>query len=429
VPNARTFTMKTATLVFVVALLLRIVAVVLRGEHLPAGDMHTFGDEHTRVAIKLVQGLGFGSPFTDDATPTFYVAPLLPLLTAGIRWLSRSDSVTFYALLSLNLIASALLPVIGGLIAEKLQWPRRVVLLTAVLLCICPQAFRAAGAITDEALFVTGTAAVILLLAHFRQHARWWQLPLAGVAIGGLSLLNPAMLWPLLIAAPFLLVSPERVTRWPLRGALSFVLVAAGAALAVSPWLIRNAQLDRSLAFTITHNRAILLWSAINPLDRERDDAGRVTLRAIHPSQGSETLRNGEGYMTELEYNRLCASRAAQKFRRGEVFHTDHVLTQLSALATSYHEARRWQIDPAPPTLIQGGIAILGLCGLFFNARRIGFGMVIFNVILIIVYAYPICLIEGSARARHPLDLLLIIGIAWLVHAALPARSNAHSAS
>lgn len=421
--------MKTATLVFVVALLLRIAAVVVRGEHLPAGDMNTFGDEHTRVAIKLVQGLGFASPFTDDATPTVYVAPLLPLLTAGIRWLGRSDHVTFYALLSLNLLASALLPVIGGLIAQKLQWPRRVVLLTAFLLCLCPQAFRAAGAITDETLFATGTAAVILAMVHLGQHARLWQLPLIGAAIGVLSLLNPTMLWPLVIAGPLLLVPTDRLARWPVRAAVAVFLLLAGAATALSPWLIRNAQLDRSLAFTITHNRAILLWSAINPIDRERDDAGRITLRPIHPSQSNETLRAADGYMTELEYNRLCASRAAQKFRRGEVYVSEHILTQVSAFATSYHEAIRWQTNPWPPAMVQGGMAILGLFGLIVYTRRNHVPLVIFSVTLIVAYAAPLCLIEGSASARHPLDLLLIIGIAWLAHAALPARTTAASAS
>ena len=67
-----------------------------------------FHQETGNIAYSLAMGKGFSSPFGRDTGPTAWVAPVYPLLIAGIFRIFGVETIrSFFAAISMNILFSA----------------------------------------------------------------------------------------------------------------------------------------------------------------------------------------------------------------------------------------------------------------------------------------------------------------------------------
>jgi len=123
----------TTSLAFIVlvAMAARITFAWDQARKIPPGVLAIvpFQQETGNIAYSLAQGKGFGSVFRADTGPTAWLAPIYPLMVAGIfKILGSFTTTAFFAAVSLNVLFSsaACVPVffagkrVGGLIVASL---------------------------------------------------------------------------------------------------------------------------------------------------------------------------------------------------------------------------------------------------------------------------------------------------------------------
>src|ERR1700731_4645193 len=123
----------TTSLAFIVlvAMAARITFAWDQARKIPPGVLAIvpFQQETGNIAYSLAQGKGFGSVFRADTGPTAWLAPIYPLMVAGIFKIFGSFTTTaFFAAVFLNVLFSsaACVPVffagkrVGGLIVAGL---------------------------------------------------------------------------------------------------------------------------------------------------------------------------------------------------------------------------------------------------------------------------------------------------------------------
>jgi hypothetical protein len=205
-------------------------------------DYYTYLPEPVRVGIALARGQGWQDSFGPGTGPTAHVAPVYPVLLAGVyrvfgmpesptgRWAQHTVS------LALALGGLLLLPVL----AVRLGFPVGVGWAAAFLAAWLP--FHRIKPELDgchEQVAVTlGLLALLLVLANARtsllfRHTR----VLLGLVTGIVALISPN-----LVLVPFLFLGLEFLARPRQRGELARTGLVVGlvAGLVITPWLIRN---------------------------------------------------------------------------------------------------------------------------------------------------------------------------------------------
>lgn len=423
-----------ALLLFSLALILRLAALFVRGDYLPPQPPLILGAEAGAIAQHLVQGHGFASPFdlSPASPPSTHLPPLYPFFLAGLYSLHLPPIAVFWAALALNLLASALLPVMALHIGDAARLPRRVSLVGALALCFCPEALRAVGLVWDETLFVTLVAALL-----------WWMLRqlaltpptslhsfLLGLFNGLLALLNPAMV----LAIPFAWLAGLRANRlaWKYLP-LHAVLLAAATFLASSPWHVRNFLLLRPPApIFIRGNFWLEVWSNLHPVVTLRQPDATTRLLVVHPwhLNGTESLQRTDVQpptrLTEQQYFAWCRERAIAAFREHPGLLLTHISNQFSGFWLGIGEARRWGKSPWLFFLVQGLPTLLALAALFLQRKKLHpTTLALFSAILIL-FPLPYYLTAGAARYRHPIDPILYLSAATLL---IPRRPRAPAES
>ena len=406
-------TRRLLLLTFSLALLTRLLAVTLRGEFHPPAIV---GNEAGIIAQHLLDGHGFASPFTrtPDASPSVHLAPAYPFLLAaaskllGLSPTGGPSAAAFYLMLSVNLLAGSLLPLVAMDISRRAALSPRVSLLTGLLLCFCPEAFRAAGNIWDEALLALGVACLLWLLV-LPAKTLW-----VGLANGLLSLLNPSF-------------APAAIVAWGIRKNWRAALVAALLTVAVGlPWHIRNLSLTGQPIF-IRGNFWLEIWTSIHPITFETINGVR-TPHGTHPwNSGEPMVRDGRP-LTELQYLAWCRDRSLAAISADPAAYARHIAAQIEAFWLGTNEALRWEKNLIPFWLAQGLPAILGLCGLLAARRRLDPRLRRMLLSILLIFPLPYYLTIGAARYRHPIDIIIYLGIAlaadqFLAHLAARRRT------
>jgi hypothetical protein len=415
----------SATL-FLLALIVRIASLLFRHEYLPPPPPAIIGAEAGAIANHLVAGHGFATPFdlSPAASPSTHLPPLFPFFLAALLFLFHSPLPGFYLVLLINLLATAALPVIALRIADAARFPPRVGLLAAILLCFCPESLRAAGLIWDEALLTFFAAFILLWIIktlmrdppapsnHLRSST------FLGVANGLLALLNPAMC----IALPAAWLAGLHARGTPLRKLpLHALLLAAMTLLASSPWHLRNWLLLHPPApVFIRGNFWLEVWSSMHPVTPLTFPDGKLHMIPVHPWNGSESLQRIDvhppQHLTEQQYFAWCKQRVFAAFRDQPRLLLHQVAEQFNAFWLGIAEARRWLRNPWLFFLAQGLPAIAGILGLFAARKKIPPIPLAALATLLILFPLPYYLTGGAARYRHPIDLPLYLGAAWLIY-------------
>jgi hypothetical protein len=405
-------------LLILVTLCLRLIGVMVRHEYIPPPIV---GAEAGVIAEHIVHGLGFTSPY-DDAThhsPSTHLPPVYPYLLAGMMKLGMSQTHLQYCAVFINLLFAALLPALVLRIGQAARFPKPVSFLAALGMCFCPEAFRAVGLVWDEAIFVTLTALFILWMlarqnktdAPRLRDSSWM-----GLASGALALLNPAMV----LAFPFAWLAALRARgltwqRLLLHGTLFIALTFVGSA----PWHVRNWFLIHPPAYVFIRGPFwVATWSSMHPVEKVTLPNGTIDLQPLHPWNGTDPMQHTENgitrQLTEQEYFDWCKERVISATRENPGLMVHHIIDQFDSFWLGLAEARRWYKNPWIFFLAQGVPAIAGILGLFLARRLIAPPVQAILCGLLIVFPVPYYIADASSRYRHPIDLILYLGCAWL---------------
>lgn len=213
-------------------------------------DHFQFGWEMGRIARALVTGYGYADPFHGHTGPTTWVAPLYPLLLAGVfRVFGVFTLRSAWVILTINSLFSALTALTTYEIAARC-FNRKVAVWSAWIWALYPAAMQYAVRWVWEMSLSTWLLSCVLVLAlrmraigepaatageqDSRTPRRWlW----FGLLWGLLALSNPSLLLFLPAAGLWILRGST-----DLRRQIGLACASAGIfLLCVSPWVIRNA--------------------------------------------------------------------------------------------------------------------------------------------------------------------------------------------
>jgi hypothetical protein len=370
----------------------------------------SFAQETGNIAQALAQGRGFSDPYRQGTGPTAWLAPVYPLLLAGIfRVFGIFTPAAFWAAATLNILGSACVCIplffagkrIGGVtLAAAAAW------LWAVFPngVIIPFEW-----IWDTSLAALLAATILWATLAFgdSERTRDW---IGYGLLWGLTLLTTPALGSL---APFLLVwlawRRRRSGRtWLGRPALA----AAIALLCLAPWTMRNyARFHRYVP--LRSDFPFELWignnEVLNP--QGRDVMARVTIYG----QIREYVQLGETAFLQRKWQEATAFILAHK--KLEVWLTerrfvamwigtpDPVIDFRDASSTFI---RFLYIANALAAL--GGLA--GIVALFWKRSPYAFPVSVFPVIFPCVYYVT----HASLRYRNPIDpAVMLLGAAAIV--------------
>lgn len=210
----------------------------------PARDHWRFGGEAGRIARSLATGEGYSSPYFANTGPTAWLAPVFPLLLAGVfKLFGVYTKAAALAILSLDCLLSALTCIPVFLVARRTfdaQFRENAAKWAGWIWVFFPYSINFATSFIWDTTLSTLLMALLFLAALKLQDAqppRWPKWFAFGALAGVAALSDPVIL----SVAPFLSlwllwVYWKRGQRWFAPGLAALVAVI----VVLSPWLVRN---------------------------------------------------------------------------------------------------------------------------------------------------------------------------------------------
>jgi len=368
-----------------------------------------FQQETGNIAYSLAQGKGFGSVFRADTGPTAWLAPVYPLLVAGIFKIFGSFTTrAFFAAVFLNILFSsaACVPVffagkrVGGLgVASVAAW------LWALFPSAIMMPFEWIWETSLSALLAGTILWATLRLAESDRVLDWCGYGL----LWGLALMTNPALGALL---PFLLgwlacrgrltyrAVDESRPRW------KRVALAAGAViLCCVPWTIRNYSAFHRF-IPLRSNLSFELWLGNNDIFDEHARNGRKLITRTEETRRYAQL--GEtAYMQEKWQiaTSFMASHASLELRlAGRKFNA--FWTGVESPLKTFRETDSILIRGILLCSLLTAIAgFFGIVALWRKRRVMTFPLAVFPVIFPALYYVT----HADLRYRHPIDPVLCL--------------------
>lgn len=388
-----------------VAIVCRVGYAYVQVREIPARALASvpFEQEAGNIAMALATGKGYSSPMRSDTGPTAWLAPVYPVMLAGIFCVFGVFTLhAFYAAAALNIFFSAAtcVPIyfagrrIAGIGAASLA---------AWLWAVFPNAIVIPFQwIWDTSLTALLAATILwatLALMDSRRMRDWCAY---GLLWGFTLLTNPALGG----ALPFLLGWAAYRERREVRGRLAKPVAALGIAiLCCVPWTVRNyAEFHRFIP--LRSNFPFELWIGNNEVfdDRSPNINARVT-------RYGEARRYGQlGETAFMQEKWKLASEFMQTHKRLEVRLT--VWRFLDFWLGSFRPVE--DFENADSTWIRAILALnfltaiggaIGIVILWRARSPHGFPAAVFVVVVPLVYYVT----HASLRYRHPIDPIVLM--------------------
>lgn len=402
--------LSSLTLIFVFAFACRVAFTLHQASLTPREILASlpFENEAGSIAQALTQGNGFCCLFRQPTGPTAWLAPVFPLLLAGIfKLFGVFTAGSFYAAALLNCLFSALAcaPIfyagkrIGGVFCGALA---------AWIWALFPS-----GIIMPfEWIWDTSLSALvgaILMWATVRAAESFR--PRESVAYGllwGFSLLvNPALGSLLPFFLGWIAFRHWRQNTCNLK---PFLLASALALLVCLPWTIRNAvQFHRLIP--LRSNFAFELWMGNNEI---YDEHSRKISRITRYEQVHLYQQLGETQFLADKWEKATA------FIRAHPGLTLRLAIQRK-IATWYGTATPWRdFQRADSALVRflffwNAVTVVGIIGgmvrLFLARHPFAFSVGIVPIVFPLVYYFT----QTSLRLRHPIDPILALLLACAI--------------
>lgn len=395
-------------LIVVLALAVRLIAIVATPDYLPIFD----AADYERHAASIAAGDGYPRSRLAPG-PSSFRPPLYPLLLAGIDVVGGGTRA--FRLLGALLGAVAVLLVIE---LSVRVWGRRTGLLAGVITALFPPLVGMSVTVLSEALFIALVLAALLAVMQFREDARLRWALVAGLLCGLATLTRSNGL---------LLLIPAAIGVWTMRPRISRVAmvapltVALAMALTVAPWVVRN---------TLAFDRFVGLGAPTGYLFASTYSE-EARSRAQHPGEprAAHLLRSNRDVFTRPELDEIA--RWSILGDRARTYMLDHPAYVVAGAAwnalrildvehsTTYVTSFQVQVQAlgmerlAKPWLQLGalfGVLALALVGAAMQARAPPEGRApgfvwLFPALLIA----PALVAYGLPRYRAPVDPFLIM--------------------
>jgi hypothetical protein len=339
-------------------------------------SLTNWGYEDVSIALAILRGQGYSSPFFFPSGPTAFMPPGYPLIIAGFMRIWGAGIAAISALIAFQLLLSVITVVLVQRLACH-YFGARTGNFAGLICALAEPLLIAPLYIWDtclSALILVAAFAVAPKLRSKRDFA------VAGLACALAALINPALL-PTLFAIACWAASRARTIPW--LGILVFIL-------ALSPWPIRNYAVMHSF-IPLRSNFGYELWQGNHP-GSDGETPGFKT-PAVNAEERSLFVAEGElGYMRQ---------------EGGVAKAWIHAHPEEFAALTMRRFVHFWSGSsrlPAPMTVPLSAAALIGLV-LLWRSRQL---FVLFALPLVI-YPLPYYITHADARYQFVLDPLLAI--------------------
>ncbi|MDP9064610.1 MAG: glycosyltransferase family 39 protein [Pseudomonadota bacterium] len=197
----------------------------------------SFVDDYDKLALSLSHGEGYR--FTADTAPTLAREPGFPMFLSVIFYLFGYGIA---AVRVANLLLAGVAAALTARLAASARAPAGVGIMAAVLFLIHPGVLAAEARGGVEMLYIVFTLLFLLALMHAIQRQKVQAFFIAGLMLGlTSSVRSTSLLFPAFL--PIYLYFWQHPRPPTLRIAACTAAVALGAALVLTPWMIRNYML------------------------------------------------------------------------------------------------------------------------------------------------------------------------------------------
>jgi hypothetical protein len=343
----------------------------------PSTSLLSWNYEDVSIAVSLIHGGGYASPFYFPSGPTALLAPGYPLLLAAILPFTGTGPFAVYALIGFQIFQSILIIPLIMWMARR-YFGMRAANMAGFIYAISEPMLVLPLYIWDTTLSALLLIAAIILAYRPRWERSWYSLASgAGCAIA--TLVNPTLL-PSLCSVFAWSAWRSRVVPWV--AALTFLIV-------FSPWPIRNLRVMHAfIPFRSTIN--LELWEGNHP-----GGDGNVPKNFWPFGQQERELYLANG---EVGYMRIkgALARAYISTHKAEF-----------VKLTMKRVVRFWSGDsdsPGPMTAILSLVAFSGLI-LAWRQRR----TIALLILPIAIYPLPFYITHPNVRYQFVIDPLLAI--------------------
>lgn len=388
----------------------------------PAQDHFQFGWEAGRIARALVTSHSYADPFSNSwmphTGPTAWLAPLYPLLLAGIfRLFGVYTQASAWVLFLIQSAFSAATAIAIWDIARRC-FSRSLALWSAWIWALYPAAMQYAVRWPWETTITTALFSFALALSlrirgvgeesTERRPAVLWLL--WGALWGTIALFNPALLIFLPVCG-----------LWMVAGAPSRGRAITGAALAalvfaacIAPWSARNQRVFHRF-IPLRGNFGAELYLGNGP------GSSGLLMEYLHPFQDPVQLRR---YVQagELQYVAERGAAARAYIAANPAHFAADVARRIYFFWAGSPSDQPWYVE-AGRALNYGFVSIAGLLGLTLALRnRVpAAGLFAWAFLLLPI---PYYIVTVHARFRHPLEPLLTILGVYLFRSVKAARAG-----
>jgi 4-amino-4-deoxy-L-arabinose transferase-like glycosyltransferase len=237
----RTFNIRRALFCAVIVALcvrLAVMTFVYPNRLNPARDHWRFAGETGRIARSLAEGQGFSSPFFAPTGPTAWLAPVFPVLLAGVfHFFGVYTRASALVILSLDCLLAALTCIPVFFIARR-TFDDSAALWAGWIWAFFPYSINfSVNFVWDTTLSTLLMALLFLAALKLEDVPRWWPWFGFGALVGFAALTNAVLLGPMPFLALWLLYHlRKRHHPWFAPGAAALLAVL----MVVSPWFLRK---------------------------------------------------------------------------------------------------------------------------------------------------------------------------------------------
>lgn len=392
-----------------------------------ADDHFPFGYEMGRIARALVTGHGYADPFDGHTGPTTWVAPLYPLLLAGVFKLFGVYTLkSAWVILTINSFFSALTALTTYEIAAR-GFNRRVAVWSAWIWALYPAAMQYAVRWVWEMTLSTWLLSCVFVLALRMRRIgetcgaddppapatngptlrRWI---IFGFLWGLLALSNPSLLLFLPAAGLWVICGSRN-----LRRQIGFASVSALVfILCVSPWVVRNAIVfHRFIPMRANFGTEFYLGNG--------PGARGFLMEYDHPYEAPDQMRLYKE-MGEVAYAQM-RGRAAWRFVASDpgLFVRNTVKRIYFFWISVPHPSGKHWYTEAARVLNYAFASIAGLLGLFLALKQRAPAAWLFAwafLLTPLIYFF----VTVHARFRNPIEPLIAILAVYLFQSAEKGR-------
>lgn len=401
--------MHSVFFIVLIAFLLRVAVITVGHTYriTPRRDHFQFGWEMGRIARSIAMGQGFSSPTDLPTGPSAWAPPVYPYILAGIfKLFGVYSNLSAWVILTFNSIFSALTCLTLYRIGENI-YGTVVARATAWTWALFPYAIywpvRVVWEMSLSAYLLSLALLLTLRMADQPTRPRAWIG--FGLLWGLLALTNTAVLSLL----PFCLVYLLWRLPQPRRQLVGVGLCLLAAALAISPWLVRNYNVFGKFVF-VRDNLPLEMHMANN------EQSTGLWTRSEHPGNDPDAMRRFQ----ELGEIRFMDEKQ-QQFREFVREHPGRFL------AFTRERVLYFWIGPPQEDVVAGydlmiarhvmfilpaAFALAGLWLTLRNRKQGGFLL----ACCLLIYPLPYYLVNPFPRYKHAIEpemILLAVFLFW----------------